>query len=659
MKGLHTNQLFVCLLLLAMLFAVSGCGTTARGTSSAAAETEEKMETAQPASGGENSAVIPTQLEQIPEGYFTSAQQQGTLERLDYETYEAFSYASRTQPLSKTAYVYLPYGYDEKRQYDIFYFMHGGWSNETSMLGTLGNPGGIKNMLDHAIQDGKIEPLIVVCPTYNNTSREDSGDYILALQLTDLYHQELVNDLIPAVESKYSTYAEDVSPEGIAASRDHRGFGGFSMGSVATWRTFEHCLDEFHYFMPMSGSVGDGGIQDVAVDKSGWDWSDFFIFTASGTSDFAYYAFKSQVMNMADLPSRNFRMADNERDGNLSFREQEGAAHDFAAMAEYTYNGLCFFWPGKSPVEAESQESGVPPSDGFTLQSTVGEVVRDAAFGDFGRLLFPVDRAIDEEMTLEEVTTSSVFVWYTNLKPEETVLILNELKASAEAGEPIFHRFYSENEVAEDASKGDTGLFFFGGERGRPYAILNAGGGFAYVAAMQDSFPQARAVSALGFPAFALIYRSDDAYEDLAAAVVYLNDHAEELGVDPSGYSLWGGSAGARMAAALGNAEYLKQLTGRGDIPQAATVVTQYTGYSTVSEADAPTYACVGDNDGIANWETMRNRLDGLTDLGIPTEFHVYSGLGHGFGLGTGTVAEGWISDAVAFWQHQVAGEKE
>lgn len=49
----------------------------------------------------------------------------------------------------------------------------------------------------------------------------------------------------------------------------------------------------------------------------------------------------------------------------------------------------------------------------------------------------------------------------------------------------------------------------------------------------------------------------------------------------------------------------------------------------------------------------MQRRLDNLSALGIPTEFHAYDGLPHGFGLGTGTVAEGWIDDAVRFWQRQ------
>lgn len=96
--------------------------------------------------------------------------------------------------------------------------MHGGWSNEYTYLGSPDEPHGMKYILDHGIANGKIQPMIVVCPTYNNTSSEDSGDYSLALRLTDNYHNELINDLIPAVEGKYSTYAEDTTPEAIAAS---------------------------------------------------------------------------------------------------------------------------------------------------------------------------------------------------------------------------------------------------------------------------------------------------------------------------------------------------------------------------------------------------------------------------------------------------------
>lgn len=78
----------------------------------------------------------------------------------------------------------------------------------------------------------------------------------------------------------------------------------------------------------------------------------------------------------------------------------------------------------------------------------------------------------------------------------------------------------------------------------------------------------------------------------------------------------------------------------------------QYTGHSEYNpDGEPPTYVCVGDNDGIANWRIMERRVETLSAMGVDTEFHHYSGLGHGFGLGAGTAAEGWFDDAVTFWE--------
>jgi acetyl esterase/lipase len=171
---------------------------------------------------------------------------------------------------------------------------------------------------------------------------------------------------------------------------------------------------------------------------------------------------------------------------------------------------------------------------------------------------------------------------------------------------------------------------------------------------MQDSFPHALELSQKGYNAFALIYRpgAQTACEDLARAIRFIFAHADELEVDTDCYSLWGGSAGARMAAWLGS--YGAEAFGGGDLPRPGAVIMQYTGLSEYSESDPPTYACVGDRDGIASWRVMQARLEAMQQAGIDTEFHVYSGLGHGFGLGTGTSAEGWINDAVSFWEQQM-----
>lgn len=201
--------------------------------------------------------------------------------------------------------------------------------------------------------------------------------------------------------------------------------------------------------------------------------------------------------------------------------------------------------------------------------------------------------------------------WYNNIDQEETVEIVNTLWQRANTGETVFYDIYTEKEKAEDPAKEDTGLFFFRGDPGAKTAC-----------------------------------------EDLARAISFIFEHAEELEVDTDCYSLWGGSAGGRMAAWLGS--YGPAAFGGDELPRPGAVIMQYTGHSDYTENDPPTFACVGESDGIANWRTMERRIEALDALGIPTEFHHYPGLPHGFGLGTGTVAEGWLDEAVAFWETQM-----
>jgi hypothetical protein len=219
--------------------------------------------------------------------------------------------------------------------------MHGGWGNETTTLGTPDNPFVFKNVIDNAIAEGEFEPLIIVCPTYNNTSPQDSASFSLALELNRNYHNELLNDLLPAVESTYSTYAASASPSDLMNSRNHRGFGGFSMGSVATWRTFQYCLDYFRYFLPMScgTSLDEENIFAAAANR---DQSGYFVWVITGTADFAYSYDQNRVQKMRNSPY--FIEADNKRNGNFAYSVKEGYGHDGRASMEYTYNGLRWFW---------------------------------------------------------------------------------------------------------------------------------------------------------------------------------------------------------------------------------------------------------------------------------------------------------------------------
>lgn len=300
----------------------------------------------------------------------------------------------------------------------------------------------------------------------------------------------------------------------------------------------------------------------------------------------------------------------------------------------------------------ESKNRETNHIDSFSRSSKIMDVIENDSFSGFGHLLFPVDRSIDKNMTLEEA--KDLYVWYQYMNPDKTVEIVNFLKKEADSGKKIFYPIYTEEEMKKDPEKRNTGIFHFRGKPNSKFAILNAGGGFMYVGAMQDSFPHALELSKNGYHAFALIYRpdADQAMEDLSRTVAFIHENRQELQVDTSNYSVWGGSAGGRMAAWLGN--YGTESFGEKEYPRPSAVIMQYTGLTEVTGNEPPTYNCVGTSDGIASYRTMQNRIDRIKANGRDAEIEIFDGLPHGFGLGEGTKAEGWINYAIQFWERNM-----
>ena len=319
-------------------------------------------------------------------------------------------------------------------------------------------------------------------------------------------------------------------------------------------------------------------------------------------------------------------------------------------MQEYLYNALPLFFrePDNDPVTV-----GAGSAAAYTKDTGITDVQNDPVFEDYGRLIFPVNSGYMSGSTLGSLRLT----WYSNIDPDKTVEICNYLKSHADAEETVFYDIYSDEEKAADPAKKDTGLFFFRGDPGAKFAVVNAGGGFAYVGAMHDSFPHALELSKMGYNAFALIYRpgAQTACEDLARAITFIFEHAEELQVDTSGYSLWGGSAGARMAAWLGT--YGTEYFGEDVYSRPTAVIVNYTGLSEVTGFEPPTYSAVGTSDGIAYYRTMERRINAIKANGTDAEIEIFNGLSHGFGLGTGTAAEGWIDRAVKFWERNMKND--
>jgi acetyl esterase/lipase len=288
----------------------------------------------------------------------------------------------------------------------------------------------------------------------------------------------------------------------------------------------------------------------------------------------------------------------------------------------------------------------------LNINASIRDLLSHAAFAGFGHLILPWDdRAYDGSMRLSNI--SSLLPYHSHVNPGDVVTALNRMIDDASKGKTVFYDFYTGAQKQQQPSREKTGLFIFRGRPGAPFAVISPGGGFAYVGSVHEGFPYAAAISKKGYNAFVLRYRAGHggaiATQDLAAAISYIFRNADMLGVSPDGYSLWGSSAGARMAAAIGSHGVAH--FGGDNLPKPSAVVMAYTGHSDVSSDEPPTFVVVGEHDGIAPPSAMERRIAALRQAGTEVEYHKYRNLGHGFGLGTGTSAEGWIDDAIRFWE--------
>ena len=292
--------------------------------------------------------------ETLPEGYNKECDKPGTIEKTEYT---ATPYISGGEETEKKATVYLPYGYEDGNEsYNILYLLHGAGGDEETYFGTAEKPTDLKFILDNAIANGDIDPLIVVAVT---NSSDDSVDEDAAEEISNGFYKEVVNDIIPAIEAKYRTYAyNDVSAENVKATRYNRAFGGFSMGSVSTWSVMEHAMDCFGYFLPMSGgswTVKPGGDSkksaetaeklSEAIKEQGYGKNDFSAFIVTGSADGFGLMMERQVNKMKELTDSPFVFSETSfADGSCAFFKIDGYKHEHEATYEYIFNALHYFF---------------------------------------------------------------------------------------------------------------------------------------------------------------------------------------------------------------------------------------------------------------------------------------------------------------------------
>ena len=129
---------------------------------------------------------------------------------------EMIEYDSKTVGTQRKMQVYTPPGYSADKKYPVLYLLHGIGGDETEWQ-RFAHPDAL---LDNLIADGKAAPMIIVMPTgrAQKNDRADAG--FGAAPAFATFERDLLDDVIPAIQSRYSTFT----------NRENRALAGLSMG---------------------------------------------------------------------------------------------------------------------------------------------------------------------------------------------------------------------------------------------------------------------------------------------------------------------------------------------------------------------------------------------------------------------------------------------
>lgn len=149
---------------------------------------------------------------------------------------EMIEYDSKTVGATRKMNVYTPPGYSAEKKYPVLYLLHGIGGDETEWE-RYAHP---EILLDNLIADGKAVPMIIVMPN-GRAQKNDrpQGNIFAAAPAFAVFERDLLDDVIPTIESRYSTFTD----------RDHRALAGLSMGGGQSLNIGLSHLDTF-------GSIG-------------------------------------------------------------------------------------------------------------------------------------------------------------------------------------------------------------------------------------------------------------------------------------------------------------------------------------------------------------------------------------------------------------------
>ncbi|HYV39944.1 MAG TPA: alpha/beta hydrolase-fold protein [Gemmataceae bacterium] len=184
-----------------------------------------------------------------PQGFdkTRSGIEKGKLEKVDYD--------SKSVGVKRWMEVYTPPGYSKDKKYPVLYLLHGAGGNEKK---EWSKQGVATVILDNLIADKKIVPMILVLPNGNalapgdgkGDAKKGAGDPqkggkggIGGPGWGENFTNDLLKDIMPYVESHYSTYTD----------ANHRALAGLSMGGMQTRTISVANIDKFAYIGVFSG----------------------------------------------------------------------------------------------------------------------------------------------------------------------------------------------------------------------------------------------------------------------------------------------------------------------------------------------------------------------------------------------------------------------
>ncbi len=323
------KKVFICLLSTIIL-----CGCSNNPSSSFSSSEEEKPKREPPEFL--TSLPIPSDLKkQCPE--------RGIVEKIHYQTkvYDINGNGSTT--VDKQAEVYLPYNYDDSKEYNVLYLMHGGGEDQRYWLTKEKDT---VPVLDNIFYNKIAEPCIVVAPSFY-TGSSSSGS--INSELADVFRYEFRYDLVPLIEKEYATYCYgDTSIDNLIKTREHRGFAGLSMGSMTSIRSaLLGNLDICAYISSMSGGYdqddndGAKGFAKVeeAITETFYDYPIKYWLNQNGTDDIALGP--HQALNKLVLRELDEYLVEDE---NYKWILFPGGQHNFDAWLVHLYNTLLVFF---------------------------------------------------------------------------------------------------------------------------------------------------------------------------------------------------------------------------------------------------------------------------------------------------------------------------